>query len=169
MSQFFASGGQSIGVSASASFLPMNIQNWFHLGLTVLISLQSKGLSRLFPNTTVQKHQFKNINFALSFLFSPALHPYMTTGKTIALTRQNFVGKVISLLFNILFMLVIVFLPRSKHVLVSKSLQMVTAAMKLKDYLSYCSHFLKGNLLTIYLYQIITFYTLTYDLSIISQ
>ena len=169
MSQFFSSGGQSIGVSASASFLPMNIRNWFHLGLTGSISLQSKGLSRLFPNTTVQNHQFKNINFALSFLFSPTLHPYMTTGKTIALTRQNFVGKVISLLFNILFMLVIVFLPRSKHVLVSESLQMVTATMKLKDYLSYCSHFLKGNLLTIYVYQIITFYTLTYDLSVISQ
>ena len=58
MSQFFASGGQSIGVSASASVLPMNIQDWFPLGLTGLISLQSKGLSRVFSNTTVQKHQF---------------------------------------------------------------------------------------------------------------
>ena len=58
MSQFFASGGQSIGVSASASVLPMNIQDWFPLGLTDLISLQSKGLSRVFSNTTVQKHQF---------------------------------------------------------------------------------------------------------------
>ena len=56
-SQFFISGGQSIGVSASASVLPMNIEGWFPLGLTGLISLQSKGLSRVFSNTTVQKHQ----------------------------------------------------------------------------------------------------------------
>ena len=58
MSQFFASGSQSIGVSALASVLPMNIQDWFPLGLTDWISLQSKGLSRVFSNTTVQKHQF---------------------------------------------------------------------------------------------------------------
>ena len=58
MSQFFASGGQSIGVSAWASVLPMNIQDWFPLGWTDWISLQSKGLSRVFSNTTVQKHQF---------------------------------------------------------------------------------------------------------------
>ena len=58
MSQFFASGGQSIGASASASVLPMNIQGWFPLGWNGLISLQSKGLSRVFSNTTVQKHQF---------------------------------------------------------------------------------------------------------------
>ena len=58
MSQFFTSGGQSNGVSASASVLPMNIQDWFPLGWTNWISLQSKGLSRVFSNTTVQKHQF---------------------------------------------------------------------------------------------------------------
>ena len=58
MSQFFASGGQRIAVSASASVLPMNIQDWFHLGLTGWISLLSKGLWRVFSNTTVQKHQF---------------------------------------------------------------------------------------------------------------
>ena len=58
MSQFFASGGQSIGVLASASVLPMNIQHWFPLGLTGLISLQFKGPSRVFSSTTVQKHQF---------------------------------------------------------------------------------------------------------------
>ena len=58
MSQLFASRGQSIGASASTSVLPMNIQDWFPLGLTGLISLQSKGLSRVFSNTTVQKHQF---------------------------------------------------------------------------------------------------------------
>ena len=58
MSQFFAWGSQSIGVSASASILPMNIQDWSPLGWTGWISLQSKGLSRVFSNTTVQKHQF---------------------------------------------------------------------------------------------------------------
>ena len=57
-SQFLASGGQSIGASASASVLPMNIQDWFPLGWTGWISLQSKGLSRVFSNITVQKHQF---------------------------------------------------------------------------------------------------------------
>ena len=58
MSQFFASGGQSIAASASTSVLPMNIQDWFPLGLTGLISLESKGVSRVFSNATVQKHQF---------------------------------------------------------------------------------------------------------------
>ena len=58
MSQLFALGGQSIGVSASTSVLPMNIQEWFPLGWTNWISLQSKGLSRVFSNTTVQTHQF---------------------------------------------------------------------------------------------------------------
>ena len=68
MSQFFISGGQSIGVSASTSVLPMNIQYWFPLGSTGLI-LQSRGLSRVFSNTTVQKHQF----FGLSFVHGPTL------------------------------------------------------------------------------------------------
>ena len=72
MSQFFASGSQSIGVSASASVLPMNIQDWFPLGLTGWISLQSKRLSRVFSNTTVQKHQKHNFS-TLSFLYSPTL------------------------------------------------------------------------------------------------
>ena len=65
MSQFFASGGQRIGVSASASVLPMNIQDWFPLGWTGYISLQSKGLSRLFSNTTVKKHQFFGTQLSL--------------------------------------------------------------------------------------------------------
>ena len=65
MSHFFASGGQSIGASTSASVLPMNIQDWFPLGLTGLISLQSKGLSRVFSNTKVQKHQFFSIQPSL--------------------------------------------------------------------------------------------------------
>ena len=65
MSQFFASGSQSIGVSASASVLPMNIEDWFPLGWTDWISLQSKVLSRVFSNTTVQKHQFFSAQLSL--------------------------------------------------------------------------------------------------------
>ena len=109
-SQFFASGGQSIGASALASVLPVNIQDWFPLGLTSLISLNSKGFSRVFSNTTVQK---------LSFFIVRRSHPYMTTGKTIALTSRTFVSKVMSLLFNMLSRLVIAFLPRSKPLLIS--------------------------------------------------
>ena len=85
MSQFFAEGGQSIGASASAPVLPMNIQGWFALGLTGLILL-SKGLSRVFSSTTVWK------------LYSPTLsQSYMTIGKTIALSRWMFVDKIMSL------------------------------------------------------------------------
>ena len=113
MSQFFTSGGQIIGASASASALPVNIQNWLPLGLTGLISLRSKGLSRVFSNTTVQKHQF----FSTAFLIVQISHPYLTTGKTIALTRPTFVGKVMSLLFNMISRLIITFLPRSKCLL----------------------------------------------------
>ena len=84
MSQLFASGGQSTGASASASVLPMNIQDWFPLGLTSWISLQSKGLSRVFSNTTILKHQFFG---AQPSLWSNSL--YLTTGKTIALTIHS--------------------------------------------------------------------------------
>ena len=93
MCQPFASGGQSIGVSASTSVLPMNTQDWSPLGWTGWISLQSNELSRVFSNTTVQKHQF----FGSAFFTVQLSHPYMTTGKTIALTRWTFVGKVMSL------------------------------------------------------------------------
>ena len=115
VSQFFPSGSPSIGVWASALVLPMNIQDWFPLGWTGLISLQSKGLSSIFSNTTVQKHQ----SLSTQLSFSSNSHPYVTTGKTIALTRWTFIGKVISLLFNMLSRLVIAFLPRSKHLLIS--------------------------------------------------
>ena len=113
MSQLFKWGGQSIGVSASPSVLPMNTQDWSLLEWTGLISLQSKGLSRVFSNTTVQKHQFFGTQLSLQLS-----HPYMTTGKTIALTRRTFVDKVMSLLFNMLSRLVITFLPRSMHLLI---------------------------------------------------
>ena len=113
MSQLFALGGQSIEASASASVLPMSIQDWFPLGLTGLASFQFKGLSRE-PSPTLQ---FKNI-FSLEFnLFMVQLsHSYMTTGKTIALTS---VGKVMCLLFNMLSRFVTAFLPRSKHLFIS--------------------------------------------------
>ena len=115
LSHFFASGGQSIGVSASASVLPMNIQDWFPLGWTDWISLLSKGPSRVH-----QHHSSKTSILQLSVFFIVQLpHPYVTTGKTIALTRWTFVGKVTSLLFNMLFRLVITILPRSKHLLIS--------------------------------------------------
>ena len=90
MSQFFASGGQSIGVPASASVLAMNNQDWSPLGLTGWISLQSKGLSKIFSNTTVQKHQFFGAQLSSQ---SNSHNPYMITGKTIALTRWTFVAK----------------------------------------------------------------------------
>ena len=88
----------------------MNIQHWFPLGWTGWISLLSKGLSRVFSNTSVQKHQFFGAQLS---------HPYMTTGKTIALTRWTFAGRVTCLLFNMLSRLVITFLPRSKRLLIS--------------------------------------------------
>ena len=114
MSQLFPSGGQSIGVSPSTSVLPMNIQDWFPLGWTGWISLQSRGLSRVFSNTTVQKHQFFSSQPSLWFNSH-----ICTTAKIMALTRRAFVGKVMSLLFNMLSRLVIAFLPRSKHPLIS--------------------------------------------------
>ena len=91
----------------------MNTQDLSPLGWTGWISFQSKGLSRVFSNTIVQKHQF------FSTQLSSQSNSHMTTGKTIALTRWTFVGKVMSLLFNMLSRLVITFLPRSKHLLIS--------------------------------------------------
>ena len=116
MSQLFTSGGQSIGVSASASVLPINIQDWFPLGVTGVTSLQSKG---------ILKHLLQDYSSKASILWCSAFsivqfsHPYKTTGKTIALSRWTFVGNIMSLLFKMLSRLVIVFLPRSKHPLIS--------------------------------------------------
>ena len=94
----------------------MNIQDVLPLRLTVLNSLLSEGLSRVFSNTIVQNHQF----FWHSAFFTVQLsHQHMTTGKTIALTRRTFVDKVSSLLFNMVSRLVITFLPRNKHLLIS--------------------------------------------------
>ena len=114
VSQLFTSGGQSIEATASTSVLPVNIQDWFPLGWTGLISLQSKGLSRVFSNTTVQKHQFFG---AQPSLWSNS-HIRTWLLKTIALTRQTFVSKVMSLLFNTLLRFVIAFLPGSQRLLI---------------------------------------------------
>ena len=111
MSQFFASGSQSIGVAASASVLPMNTfrMDWLDL-LVVQGTLKS----------LLQHHRSKASILQCSAFFTIQLsNPYMTTGKTIALTRQTFVGKVMSLLFNMLSRLVITFLPSSKRLLIS--------------------------------------------------
>ena len=155
VTQLFASDGQSIGVSTSASVLPMNIQGWFPLGFTGLLSL----LSKVFFNTTVPKHLFFSAQSSLwpdshiywrrkwqptpvflpgeshgqrnlvtmgsqesdmtEWLWLDYSHLYMTTGKTIALTRWTFVGQVMCLLFNTLASYVIAFLPRSKRLLIS--------------------------------------------------
>ena len=122
LSQLFASGGQSIEVSASTSVLPMNIQSWFPVGLTGLISLQSNEIQVL--QSKILKSVLQHHSSKASILRHPAFsvvqlsHPYMTTGKTIALTRWTFVGKVMSLFFNMLSWMVIAFHPRSKHLFI---------------------------------------------------
>ena len=105
-SWLFTSGDQSIGASTSASVLPMNIQDWFPLGLTSLISLLSKGLSRVFSSTTVRKHEF--FSSQLSLCSNSHIHTWLLE-KTIALTIWIFVGKVMSLLFNTLSRFIITF------------------------------------------------------------
>ena len=100
---------------ASASVFPMNIQGWLPLRLTGLISLLSKGLSRVLSSTTVCKHQF----LALNLFMVQLSHLYTTTGKNTGLTIRTFVGKVIHLLFNKLSRFVIAFLPRSQCLLIS--------------------------------------------------
>ena len=105
----------STGASASASVLSMNTQDGCPLGWTGWVSLQSKGLSRVFSSTTVQKDQF----FSAQPSSWSNYHICTTTRKNIALTRWTFVGKVISLLFNTVSRLVIAFLPRRKHLLIS--------------------------------------------------
>ena len=110
MSQYFASDVQSIWALMNEWVLPMNIQSWFPLGLTSLISLQSKGLSRVFPSITIQKHQF--------FDAQPSLWPHSHNstwllGKPEFWLYKPFFGKVMSLLFNMLSTFVIPFLPRS--------------------------------------------------------
>ena len=106
MSQLFTSGGQSI----EASVFPMNIQGWIRLGLTGLISMMSRGLSRVFSNTTVRKYPFFG---AQPYLLSSS-HSYTWLLEKLALTIRTFVGKVMSLLFNMMSRFVIAFLPSSE-------------------------------------------------------
>ena len=115
MSQFFSSGVQSIGASASASILPMNSHGWFSLGLTGLISLLSKELSRVFSNNSSKASVLGHSAYFMVQLS----HLYMTTGKTIALTIWTFVSKVMSLLFKTLSRFDTAFLLRSKRLLIS--------------------------------------------------
>ena len=109
MSQLFASGGQCIGISASTSVLPLNTQNWISFRIYWLDLLAFQGtLKRL-----LQHHTSKEaIRLHSAFFIVQLSHPHMITGKTIALTRWTFVDKVMSLLFNMLSILVITFLPR---------------------------------------------------------
>ena len=115
MSQLFTSGGQSIGVSATASVLPMNTQVWsFRMDWLDLLAVQGTLKSLL------QHHSSKpSILWCSVFFIVQLSHPYMAIGKTIALTRRTFVDKVMSLLFNMLSRLVVTFLPRSKRLLIS--------------------------------------------------
>ena len=108
MSWLFASGGRSIGVSASTLVLPVNTQDWTPLGWTSWISLQSKGLSRVFSNNSKT-----SILQCSAFFIVQLSHPNMTTGKIIGLTRWTFVDKTMCVLFNMLSRMVTASLPRS--------------------------------------------------------
>ena len=108
VNRIFASDGH-IGALASAPVFPMNIQGWFPLALTGLISLLYKGLSRVLKASILRHSAFLMVQFS---------HPYVTTGKTIALTLWTFGGKVMFLLFNRLSRFVITILPRSKRLLI---------------------------------------------------
>ena len=112
-SQLFTSGGQSIGASASASVLLVNIQSWFPLGLTNLLAVWGTFKSLL------QHCYSKALNWCSAFFMVQLSHPYVTIGNTIALSIWTFVSKVMSLLFNMLSRIVIAVLPRSKPLLIS--------------------------------------------------
>ena len=116
MSPLFTLVGQSFGTSALALVLPMNIQGWFPLGLTGLISLQSKRISSVFSSTSLKASVLR---YSVFFFIVQLSHPYMSTGKAVTLIIHTFVGKVMSLLFNMLSRFVIAFLLRNKHLLIS--------------------------------------------------
>ena len=129
ISQFFTSGGQSIGVSASASVLPIEYSGLISFRMDWLALLAVQGtLKSLFKHHSLKasiqkKNSKKKIKASIlqhsAFFIVQLSRPYMTTGKTIALTRRTFVDKVMSLIFSILYRLVITFLPRSKCLLIS--------------------------------------------------
>ena len=138
VSQFFLSGGQSIGVSASASVLPMNIQDW-------LISFRMDWLDLLAVQGTLKsllQHRSSKPSILQhsAFFIVQLSHPYMTTGKTIALTRRTFVGKVMSPLFNMLSRLIINFLPRSKGLFILWLQSPSAMVLESKKIVCHCFH-----------------------------
>ena len=137
MSQVFASGGQSIGVSASTSVLPINIQG--------LISFRNNWLDLLAVQGTLksllQHHSSKaSILWRSAFFVVQLSNPYMTNGKTIALTRGTFVGKVMSLLFNMRSRLVISFLSGSKRLLISLPQSPSAVILEPPNIVCHCFH-----------------------------
>ena len=120
------------------SVLPMNIQGWFPLELTGLITLQSKELSRVFSNTTLKV----SILWCSALFMVQLTHPYKTTEKTIALTIQIFVSKEMPLLFNMPSKFIITFLPRSKHLNFTTALTVHSDLGAQENKISHCSHFL---------------------------
>ena len=139
MSQLFASGGQSMG--ASASVLPMNVQGWFPLGLSDLISLLSKGLSRVFSN------MFKSIcSSVLCLLYGPNLTSVHDHWQDIALTIWTLVGKVMSLLFTTLSRFVIAFLSRSNQFLVWRLQSHLQCFWSQKEGICLCLHLFQLHL-----------------------
>ena len=137
MSQFFPSGGQSIGVSATVSSCSNEHSGLISFRMDWLDLLAVQGMLK----SLLQHHSSKASIFQCSDFFMVQLsHPYMTTGKTIALTRQTFAGKVMSLLFNILSRLVMTFLPRSKHLLISWLRSPSAVILETKKIISHCFH-----------------------------
>ena len=134
MSWFFTTGGQSIGASASASVLPMSSHGLCPLGWASMISLQSKGFSSVFSRTTILKQNS-------AFFMVQLSHLYMTTGKIIALTIQTHVSKVMTLLFNMLCIFVIAFIPRRKYLLISWLQSLSTVILEPKKIKCHSFHF----------------------------
>ena len=137
MSQLFTSVGQSIGISPSNEY-----SSWFPLELTGLVTLQSKELSRVFSNTTLKV----SILWRSALFMVQLLHPYMTTGKTIALTIQIFVSKVMPLLFNMPSRCVISFFLRSKHLNFATALTVHSDFGAQENKIRHCNHFLPCSL-----------------------
>ena len=141
MSQFFASGGQSAGFnirsSASISVLPINIQDWFPLGWIGLDLFAVQGTLK----SLLQYHSSKaSILWHSAFLIVQLSHPYMTTGKTIALDRWMFIGKIMSLLFKMLYRLVLTFLPWSKHLNFMVAITICSDSGVPKSKICHCFH-----------------------------
>ena len=136
VSLLFMSGGQNIG--ASASVLPVYIQGWFPLGLIGLTSLQSKELWRVFSSTTVQKCQF--LSAYLSLWSSSHLYMTSVSCQTMASTMWTFVGRVMSLFFNMLSRFVIAFLPSSMLLVTSWLQSPSTVTLELRKIVCHCFH-----------------------------